>query len=174
MTITEILDSFPDYARDIKLNVQSVLAQSELTEQQTWTNAVACALASRNETLSKAILAEAATKLSPAQLSSAKAAFAIMQMNNIFYRFRHMVGKEDYANIPARLRMQSIRTHGGDPVDFELACLAVSTINGCEACVRSHEAVVREKGVTAEAVVASVRIASTLHAAASVIEAPVA
>lgn len=174
MTITEILDSFPDYARDIKLNVQSVLAQSELTEQQTWTNAVACALASRNETLSKAILAEAATKLSPAQLSSAKAAFAIMQMNNIFYRFRHMVGKDDYANIPARLRMQSIRTHGGDPVDFELACLAVSTINGCEACVRSHEAVVREKGVTAEAVVASVRIASTLHAAASVIEAPVA
>lgn len=173
MTITEILDAFPDYARDIKLNVQSVLAQSELTEQQTWTNAVACALASRNETLSKAILAEAATKLSPAQLSSAKAAFAIMQMNNIFYRFRHMVGKEDYANIPARLRMQSIRTHGGDPVDFELACLAVSTINGCEACVRSHEAVVREKGVTAEAVVASVRIASTLHAAASVIEAPI-
>jgi alkyl hydroperoxide reductase subunit D len=173
MTITEILDAFPDYARDIKLNVQSVLAQSELTEQQTWTNAVACALASRNETLSKAILAEAASKLSPAQLSSAKAAFAIMQMNNIFYRFRHMVGKDDYANIPARLRMQSIRTHGGDPVDFELACLAVSTINGCEACVRSHEAVVREKGVTAEAVVASVRIASTLHAAASVIEAPV-
>ncbi|MBN9657160.1 MAG: carboxymuconolactone decarboxylase family protein [Acidobacteria bacterium] len=173
MTITEILDAFPDYARDIKLNVQSVLAQSELTEQQTWTNAVACALASRNETLSKAILAEAATKLSPAQLNSAKAAFAIMQMNNIFYRFRHMVGKEDYANIPARLRMQSIRTHGGDPVDFELACLAASTINGCEACVRSHEAVVREKGVSAEAVVASVRIASTLHAAASVIEAPV-
>ncbi|QOY90636.1 carboxymuconolactone decarboxylase family protein [Paludibaculum fermentans] len=172
MTIPEILDAFPDYARDIKLNVQSVLAQSELTEQQTWTNAVACALASRNETLSQAILAEAATKLSPAQLSSAKAAFAIMQMNNIFYRFRHMVGKDDYANIPARLRMQSIRTHGGDPVDFELACLAVSTINGCEACVRSHEAVVREKGVSAEAVVASVRIASTLHAAASVIEAP--
>ncbi|WP_321472072.1 carboxymuconolactone decarboxylase family protein [uncultured Paludibaculum sp.] len=153
------------------MNVQSVLAQSELTEQQTWTNAVACALACRNEVLSQAIVAEAATKLSPAQLSSAKAAFAIMQMNNIFYRFRHMVGKDDYANIPARLRMQTIRTHGGDPVDFELACLAVSTINGCEACVRSHEAVVREKGVTAEAVVASVRIASTLHAAASVIEA---
>ncbi|MGC4056214.1 MAG: carboxymuconolactone decarboxylase family protein [Paludibaculum sp.] len=171
MNIPEILDSFPDFARDIKLNVQSVLAQSELTEQQTWTNAVACALASRNETLSQAILAEAATKLSPAQLNSAKAAFAIMQMNNIFYRFRHMVGKDDYANIPARLRMQSIRTHGGDPVDFELACLAVSTINGCEACVRSHEAVVRDKGITAEAVTASVRIASTLHAAASVIEA---
>lgn len=171
MTIPEILDSFPDFARDIKLNVQGVLAQPELTEQQTWTNAVACALASRNEVLSAAIVAEAAAKLLPAQLNSAKAAFAIMQMNNIFYRFRHMVGKDDYANIPARLRMQSIRTHGGDSVDFELACLAVSTINGCEACVRSHEAVVREKGVSAEAVMASVRIASTLHAAASVIEA---
>lgn len=172
MSIPEILDSFPEYARDIKLNVQNVLAQSELTEQQTWTNAVACVLACRNETLSHAILSEAAAKLSPAQLGSAKAAFAVMQMNNIFYRFRHMVGKEDYSNIPARLRMQSMRTHGGDPVDFELACLAVSTINGCEACVRSHEAVVREKGISAEAVMASVRIAATLHAAASVLEAP--
>ncbi len=171
MTLNQIQESFPDYARDIKLNLQSVLAQTDLTEQQTWTNAVACALASRNETLSEAIVAEASAKLSPEQLNSARAAFAIMQMNNIFYRFRHMTGKDEYNTIPARLRMQAIRNHGGDPVDFELACLAVSSINGCEACVCSHEAVVREKGLTAEAVMASVRIASTLHAAASILEA---
>ena len=62
--------------------------------------------------------------------------------------------------------------HGGDPVDFELACLAASAINGCEACIRSHEAAVRDKGVTPEAVVAAVRIAATLHAVAAVLEAP--
>ena len=171
MTLTELQDSLPDYARDLKLNLQTVLAQAELTEQQTWTIAVACALASRNAKLSETIVTEAAPKLTPAQLSSAKAAFAIMGMNNIFYRFRHFVAGGEYDQIPARLRMQSIRNHGGDPVDFELACLAVSTINGCEACVKSHAAVVREKGLSAEAVVASVRIASTLHAVAAILEA---
>jgi lipoyl-dependent peroxiredoxin subunit D len=92
-------------------------------------------------------------------------------MNNIYYRFKHMVGRDEYNAVPARLRMQSIRSHGGDPVDFELVCLAVSSINGCEACVRSHEAVLREKGMKEDAIVASVRIASTLHSVASVIEA---
>ena len=172
MNLTEIAESLPAYAKDLKLNLQNVLVQQELTEQQTWTTAVACALACRNETLSRAILAEASQKLSPQQLESAKAAFAIMEMNNIYYRFRHMLSKDEYANIPARLRMQAIRMHGGDPVDFELACLAASSINGCEACIKSHEAVVREKGVTPEAVVASVRIAATLHAVAAVLEAP--
>jgi len=171
MTITEIQESLPDYARDQKLNLQAVLAQSELTEQQTWTTAVACALACRNQTLSAAIVAEAATKLSPEQLNSARAAFGVMQMNNIFYRFRHMAGRDEDATIPARLRMQAIRSHGGDAVDFELACLAVSSINGCEACLKSHDAVVREKGLTGETVLASVRIAATLHAVASILEA---
>jgi alkyl hydroperoxide reductase subunit D len=172
MNLTEITESLPAYARDLKLNLQSVLAQQELTGQQTWTTAVACALACRNEALSRAVLAEAAEKLSPQQLESAKAAFAIMEMNNIYYRFRHMLAKDEYANVPARLRMQVIRTHGGDPVDFELACLAASSINGCEACIKSHEAVVREKGISPEAVVASVRIAATLHAVAAVLDEP--
>jgi alkyl hydroperoxide reductase subunit D len=171
MTITEIQDALPDYARDQKLNLQAVLAQAELTERQTWTIAVACALACRNEKLSQAIVAEASAKLAPEQLNSARAAFGVMQMNNIFYRFRHMVGREEYNTIPARLRMQAIRGHGGDPVDFELACLAVSTINGCEACVKSHDAVVRDKGVTGEAVIAAVRIAATFHAVAAILEA---
>lgn len=171
MSLAAIIDSMPDYARDLKLNLQNVLAQAELTEQQTWTVAVACALTSRNAALSRAIVAEAAAKLSPEQLNSAKAAFALMGMNNVFYRFKHMVANADYDPIPARLRMQLIRSHGGDPVDFELACLAASAIKGCEACVKSHDKVVREKGVSAEAVVASVRIASTLHAVAAVIEA---
>lgn len=171
MTLSAIIESMPDYTRDLKLNLQNVLAQAELTEQQTWTVAVTCALTSRNAALSKAILAEASAKLSPEQLSSAKAAFALMGMNNVFYRFKHMVANPDYDPVPARLRMQLIRSHGGDPVDFELACLAASAIKGCEACVKSHDKVVREKGVTAEAVVASVRIASTLHAVAAVIEA---
>jgi alkyl hydroperoxide reductase subunit D len=94
-----------------------------------------------------------------------------MGMNNVYYRFTHMVPGEKYPTIPARLRMQAIRTHGTDPVDFELWCIAVSAINNCQACVTSHERVVIQKGMSEETIVASVRIAAVIHALASVFDA---
>ena len=170
MTLQQLADAIPDYAKDQRVNLQNVLQQAELTERQTWTVAVSCAMACRNVKLTAAVLAEASAKLSPEQLNSAKAAGAVMGLNNVFYRFRHMIGKADYEQIPARLRMQAIRMHGGDPVDFELACLASSAIKGCEVCLKSHDAVVLEKGLNPEAVVASIRIAATLHAVATVLD----
>ena len=123
MTIEQLLESCPEYAKDLKLNLGSVLRQAELTEQQTWGTAVCSAMASRNSQVIDAILGEAAAHLNPQALYAAKAAAAVMGMNNIFYRFRHLSGNEKYSSMPARLRMQVIRTHGSDPVDFELWCL---------------------------------------------------
>jgi alkyl hydroperoxide reductase subunit D len=171
MELERLLESCPQYAKDIKLNMGSVLRQPELTEQQAWGTAVCSAIAARNPVLLEAVLAEAATRLNPAAIFAAKAAAALMGMNNIFYRFRHLSGNDKYNSMPARLRMQAIRTHGSDPVDFELWCLAVSAINGCGACVASHENVLREKGVTEETILAAVRIASTVHALATVMDA---
>ena len=114
---------------------------------------------------------EAAKHISPEAVSGAKAAAAIMGMNNIYYRFLHLSSNEKYRTIPARLRMQVIRAHGTDPVDFELWCTAVSAINGCGACVDSHENVLREKGVSEEIILAVIRIASVVHALGPVFEA---
>lgn len=163
------LESIPEYAKDLKLNLGSVLRQTELTEQQAWGTAVCSAVASRNARLLEAILAEAAGHLSEQAVFAAKAAAAVMGMNNIFYRFRHLSSNPKYGEMPARLRMQVIRTHGSDPVDFELWCLAVSAINGCGACVDAHEHVLREKGVGEETILAAVRIASVIHALAAVV-----
>ena len=165
-----LYEAFPDYARDLKLNLQNVLKQSELTEQQTWGTAVASAIAARNPHLIEAVLAEASRRLSPEAIHAAKAAAAVMGMNNIYYRFQHLSGNERYAQIPARLRMQAIRSHGSDPVDFELWCVAVSAINGCGSCVASHERVLREKGMTEETILAAIRIASVIHGAAAVLD----
>jgi alkyl hydroperoxide reductase subunit D len=165
-----LYELFPDYARDLKINLQNVLKQSELTERQTWGTAVASAVASRNPQLIGAVLARVSQHLTPEAMSAAKSAAAIMGMNNIYYRFQHLSGNERYAQIPARLRMQAIRSHGSDPVDFELWCTAVSAINGCGACVTSHENVLREKGVTEETILAAIRIASVIHGAAAVLD----
>jgi len=171
MPLEQLLDRVPDYARDLKLNLASGLQQTELTEQQAWGTAVASAMAARGADVLQAILAEAARHLAPQALLAAKTAAAIMGMNNIFYRFRHFAGNEKYGTLPARLRMQVIRSHGADPVDFELWCLAVSAVNGCGVCVDAHEKAIREKGVSEETVLAAIRIAATIHALAGVMEA---
>jgi lipoyl-dependent peroxiredoxin subunit D len=171
MELEQLLNQVPDYAKDLKLNFGNVTRQTELTEQQTWGTVAACAIATRNPQLIESLLAESATHLNEQALFAAKAAAAIMGMNNIFYRFRHLSSNEKYATMPARLRMQVIARHGSDPVDFELWCLAVSAINGCGVCVDAHEKVLREKGVNEETVLAAVRIASIIHALAAVFDA---
>jgi alkyl hydroperoxide reductase subunit D len=125
--------------------------------------------------LYEAILAEATSNVSAEVIDAAKGAAAIMGMNNVYYRFQHIVENPRYTEIPARLRMNILRGHKGDPVDFELWSLAVSAINGCGKCVSSHERVLRSKGVAEDAIVAAVRIASVLSAVAGVltIETPV-
>ena len=170
MELEQLLERCPDYARDLKLNLGTVLRQPELTTRQTWGTAVACAIAARNPQVTAAVLGEAASQLDEQALFASKAAAAVMGMNNVFYRFRHLSTNEKYSAIPARLRMQVIRSHASDPVDFELWCLAVSAINACGVCVDSHEKVLREKG-SEETILAAVRIASTIHALAAVMDA---
>jgi len=92
-----------------------------------------------------------------------------MGMNNVYYRFTHLVGG-DYATMPAKLRMNIMAKPGVEKADFELWSLAVSAINGCGMCMESHEKIVKHAGLTSEQVQAAVRIASVVHAAALTIE----
>lgn len=169
--ISALADRMPDAARDIRLNLQSVLETSSLNEAQRYGVAVACAIAARNPDLKKAVIEDAGAKVDPAVIDDGIAAAALMGMNNVFYRFRHMIGKPAYETKPARLRMQRIAKPATNKVDFELFCLAVSAINGCEACVKSHEHVVIEGGLSEDNVQDAVRIAAVIHAAAVALEA---
>ena len=163
----------PENARDTKLNLQSVLQTGSLTAAQRWGVAVASAAAARNRELLDAMLADARGEAGTAVIDDALAAASLMAMNNVYYRFRHMIGKPSYDQKPARLRMQRIAKPATNKPDFELFCLAVSAINGCETCIRSHEAVVIEGGLTEDQVHDAVRIAAVFHAAAVALELPV-
>ncbi|ACL63695.1 alkylhydroperoxidase like protein, AhpD family [Anaeromyxobacter dehalogenans 2CP-1] len=165
-----IREALPEPARDIKLNLQAVLQPGTLTPAQRWGVAVATAAAARNERLLAAALADARAEVEPAVIEDALAAAAVMAMNNVYYRFRHMVGKASYAEKPARLRMNRLVKPAASKVDFELFALAVSAVNGCETCVRSHEQVVVAGGLSEDQVHEAVRIAAVLHAAAVSLE----
>jgi lipoyl-dependent peroxiredoxin subunit D len=147
-----------------------VLQPGNLTPEQVWGVAVATAIASRNPQLRQAVLEDALLTVPPAVVEDAKAAASLMAMNNVYYRFRHMVGKEEYGQKPARLRMQRLAQVATNKADFELFCLAVSAVNGCETCVRSHEEVVLQAGLSSDQVHDAVRIAATLHGVAVALE----
>jgi alkyl hydroperoxide reductase subunit D len=168
-----IRDRLPDYARDLKLNLSSVLTPQGapgLNDRQIAATALATAIAARNPELTAAIEAWATGQLDEAHLNGARAAAAIMGMNNIYYRFLHLVETPDYQTMPARLRMNIIGNPGIDKLDFELLSLAVSAINGCGMCVTAHERKLREGGVGLEAIQSAVRIASVVHAVAVALE----
>jgi len=166
-------DRIPDYARDLRLNIATVLTPQGapgLSEAQIWMTALASAIASRNAELARVIEAEAAAKLQPAGIEAARAAAAIMGMNNVYYRFLHLVEDDEYAKLPARLRMNVLGNPGIAKADFELISLAVSAVNGCGRCVTAHERVLRQHEVGREAVQSAVRIASVIHAVAGVLD----
>jgi alkyl hydroperoxide reductase subunit D len=164
--IDRLRERMPPFAKDIQLNLSSVLQGGSLDDDQRWGVAVACAVTVGDVVLRDAVLLDAATKVGEAVLDDARAAAALMAMNNVYYRFRHMVGKESYSTKPARLRMNRIAQPKTNKATFELMCLAVSAINGCESCIRSHEHAVVEGGLTEDHVHDAVRIAATIRAAA--------
>jgi alkyl hydroperoxide reductase subunit D len=170
MSLESLRNSLPDYAKDQKLNLGSLATEPALTEQQRAGTFIVAALASRNPEVIRAIAAEFAPKLSPEALTAAKAAASIMGMNNIYYRFVHLV-PGDYANMPAKLRMNVMARPGVEKVDFELWSMAVSAINGCGMCMESHEKILLQHGLGKEAVQAAIRIAAVVHATAVTLEA---
>ena len=161
-----IRSSLPPEAIDIKLNLSSVLTGGALTPEQRWGVALASAAAARNATLREAIEADARREVSAQVIEDALAAAVLMAMNNVYYRFRHMIGKPSYSERPARLRMNRLVKPASNKVDFELYSLAASAIGGCEYCVQAHEKVVLDGGLTEEQVHDAVRIAAVVNAAA--------
>ena len=161
--------ALPEAAKDIRLNIQSALKDGALSEPQRWGVTVASAIAARNPRLRAAVLAAAAA-VDAAVVEDARAAAALMAMNNVYYRFRHMVGKPSYGEMRAGLRMNRLAQPATTRADFELYSLAVSAINGCEMCVRAHEKAAVEGGLTPEQVNDAVRIAATLYATAVSLE----
>ncbi len=171
MSLDALKNRIPDYAKDIKLNVSSLGRETVLDDQKKYGCFLASAYAIGDREVLNDILSEVEGKLSPEAMNGAKAAAAIMGMNNVYYRFVHLASASDYKTLPAKLRMNVIANPGVEKADFELWSLAVSAINGCGMCIDAHEHELRKAGLPSEQVQAAVRIASVVNAAAAVIRA---
>lgn len=167
-SLKEFGDTLPDYAKDLRLNLGSLLSDQLLGDQRKYGLLLACAHGSGYRPLVAAAEAECAPRLSPEAANAARSAAAVMAMNNVYYRFVHLASNPVYATLPAKLRMNAIGSHGIDKADFELFSLAVSAMNGCGMCIDSHEKVLQQHNVKAETIQAAARIAAIMQAIATV------
>lgn len=169
MSIQDLKSALPDYAKDIKLNLTSVLTEegaTGLSSSQIAMIALGSAYATKDKVVIQSIADEVADVLSDEDVEAVKAATTIMAMNNIYYRFTHLCSDDSYATLPAKLRMNVMARPGIEKVDFELISLAVSAIEGCGMCIDSHVNVIAKHGVSKEGIQSSIRIAATINAVA--------
>lgn len=172
MSIETLRSALPDYAKDLRLNLSSVLGEVPgMTAAQQWGTALAVAIATRNAQVQQAVAAEAAKRLSAEEQTAARIAAAIMAMNNIYYRSLHLLENESYLKSPAGLRMNAMAQHQANKTDFELWALAVSAVNGCGMCIQSHQKKLVGEGVSDDIIRAAFRIAAVLQAVAITLEA---
>jgi alkyl hydroperoxide reductase subunit D len=170
MSLDTLRETLPAYAKDLSLNLSSLAGETLLSDQQKWGAFVASAHAAGAPAVIKAMEATAADAgLSPEALTAAKAAAAIMGMNNVYYRATHLLTNKEYATLPARLRMNILANPGVEKADFELWSMAVSAVNGCGMCLDAHEAELKKHGVTAQQIQAALRIAAVVNAVSQVI-----
>ena len=168
MSLKQLADTLPDYAKDLRLNLGSLLGDQTLGDARKYGLILACAHGTGYRPIVAAAEAEIEGKLDEAYASAARAAAAVMAMNNVYYRFVHLASNPVYGTLPAKLRMNAIGNPGIDKADFELFSLAVSAQNGCGMCIDSHERILSQHGVKSETIQAAARIAAVMKAVATV------
>lgn len=149
-------------ARDLRLNLKRVLEESSLEREEALAGLLAVATAASDERLSAYARAElAGTGLDPAQIEEAAESAAIMGMLNVYYRFRHMIANDDEYRTTG-LRMTALARPALGKERFEMLAFAVSVLNGCESCIRSHEKALRDAGIPVEKIHDLARLAAVV------------
>jgi alkyl hydroperoxide reductase subunit D len=175
MSLDALRETIPAYARDLSLTLSSLEGETVLTDQQKWGAFLAAAHAVGTGPVIRAVeQAAAEAGLSDEARTAARAAAAIMGMNNVYYRALHLMKNPEYRTLPARLRMNVIANPGVDKTDFEFWALTVSAVNGCGGCLDAHESELKKRGLSSVAIQSALRIAAVINAVSRVVAAEAA
>jgi lipoyl-dependent peroxiredoxin subunit D len=164
--LNPIKDQIPDYAKDIRLNLDGTIARSSLAPEDALGVALAAAFAAKSKVLVDAFKANTPQ----AEANAALTAAALMGMNNAWYPYVEMAEDAELKTMRAELRMNAYATHGGvAKVKFEAYALSASIVGKCHFCVRSHYELLQKEGWTTQQLRDIGRIAATVNAAAQVL-----
>ena len=169
MNIKELINTFPDYAKDIKLNYSKILNEDILNKKQLYGLILISSFTTQLNSLKDAALEETKDFIDEELMEDVYGAYSIMSMNAIYYRFTHLSSEADYFAMPANLRMQYLSKIKIDKSDFEMLCLAVAIIIGCGKCINAHENILRENNISKLHIQTVARVASVINAIANII-----
>ena len=161
--VNVLKEGLPDYAKDIKLNLDAVILRSTLDP----IIAECCALAAAAATGNGGIVERLYGVIQDTkERDAAMAAASIMAQNNVWYPYVEMTGDANLKGLPAQLRMNVIGTHGGTTkANFEAYSLCASIVGKCHFCVKAHYDTLKKEGYTVEQLRDIGRIAAVMNAA---------
>lgn len=167
--VDTLKESLPEYAKDIKLNLDAVINRSSIDPEHATYLAIAAAFATGNGKLLAYITANTTDTV---ERDAALTAGAIMAQNNVWYPYIEMADDKDLKGLPAQLRMNAITNHGGTTkAKFEAYSLASSIIGKCHFCVKAHYETLKQEGYSVEQLRDIGRIASTINALSKILTA---
>ena len=167
--LDEVKESIPDHAKDIRLNLDTVINRSGLDEVDAHACAYVAAIAAGNGGLAQEIEMNGPLFEAKDERQAAKTAAALMGMNNVWYPFVEMADDPSMKGLPAGLRMNAYATHGGvSKKKFEMYALAASIVGKCHFCVKSHYDLLKKEGMTTQELMAVGRIAAVINAVGKV------
>ena len=166
MSIEKIKSAIPDYAKDLRINIDNVLNEEnspDLTKKQILGAALSVALAVKNNFLIKNIQSEMEQLFSEQELNGIKTAVSLMGMNNVYYRTMHLIEDESLSKRPAGLRMTMMNSQALPQKDFEMFSLVVSCLSGCGLCIKSHSEKLKKEGLSLSAIQSLIKISAVIQ-----------
>lgn len=166
MSLENIKQSLPDYAKDLRINLESLFNPENLaglSEKQTYGSALSAAYAAKNSFLVENLLKASETILSAKDKIGIQTAVSLMGMNNVYYRSLHLAEDPELSKRPAGLRMMMMQKHGLSQIDFEIYSLAVSCLSGCGSCIKSHSSKLKQEGLSTAGLQSVIKISAVIQ-----------
>jgi alkyl hydroperoxide reductase subunit D len=152
------------FLKDLKVNVSNALTYASLSSKESYLLALSVAINDKQkafiESFTQLAKSENATN---EEIAEVYACVSLLNTNNVFYRFRHFTQKDYYESTPAGIKMSIMMNPVLGKEFFELMSLAVSAINGCERCVRSHEESLMKLGTDPARVYDAIRLTAIIR-----------
>jgi alkyl hydroperoxide reductase subunit D len=168
--ITQLADADHRYVKDLRINLTNALNYTNLNKKESYLLALGVAVNEKNEQLIDSFTKLAETEFATTEeINEVYACVSLMNVNNVFYRFRHFTNKEYYQQTPAGIKMSIMMNPALGKEFFELLSLAISAINGCEMCVNAHEASVMQHGATEARIYDAIRLTAIVKGFSTII-----
>jgi alkyl hydroperoxide reductase subunit D len=167
--VGQLNENLPEYAKDIRLNLDAVINRSTIDPEQALYLSIAAAFSTGNSKLLTFLVANATDEV---EKNAALAAGSIMAQNNVWYPYVEMADDQNLKGLPAQLRMNAVTSHGGTTkAKFEAYSLASSIVGKCHFCVKAHYETLKQEGYSVEQLRDIGRIAATMNALSKILSA---